>query len=147
MLQLVAPPIAHPLSPRRLAAFRRDAAAWGVALDLLRLGAAGVPPEVRLQAAALLAWKCKRQLSQLQPVERQAELAEALTALAADGGQQQQDVALRGVCVALANLAIQCSSWAAPLEMLGEQSLLPCCPHDVLAHMTCWPCCRPVPGG
>ena len=105
-----------------LAAFRLDPAAWGVALGVLRSGPGAAPPEVRLQAAALLAWKCKRQLAQLQPAERQAELAEALTALAADGQQQQQqpDVATRGVCTALANLAIHCAAWARPLDTLGE---------------------------
>lgn len=102
-----------------LAAFRRDPAAWGVALGVLRSAPGAAPPEVRLQAAALLAWKCKRQLAQLQPEERQAELAEALTALAADG-QQPADVAVRGVCTALANLAIHCTAWARPLDTLGK---------------------------
>jgi hypothetical protein len=91
-----------------------------VALAVLQ--AAAAPPEVRLQAASLLAWKAKRQLTQLQPVERQAELAEALTALAAapapPGGVR--DTAVRGVCVSLANLAIHCSAWARPLDTLGE---------------------------
>ena len=104
-----------------LASFRRDPAAWGVALGVLQAGPAAAPPEVRLQAAALLAWKAKRQLSQLQPPERQAELAEALTALVAaprEGGAQR-DVAARGCCVALANLALQCCGWARPLDTLG----------------------------
>lgn len=105
-----------------LTAFRRDPAAWGVALGVLQAGPAAASPEVRLQAAALLAWKAKRQLSQLQPPERQAELAEAVTALvaAAPGGEgSQRDVAARGCCVALANLALQCSGWARPLDTLG----------------------------
>lgn len=106
-----------------LTAFRRDPAAWSVTLGVLQAGPAAASPEVRLQAAALLAWKAKRQLSQLQPAERQAELAEALTALVAappEGvGGPQRDVAARGCCVALANLALQCSGWARPLDTLG----------------------------
>jgi hypothetical protein len=103
-----------------LAAFRGEPAAWGVALAVLQ--AAAAPPEVRLQAASLLAWKAKRQLAQLQPVERQAELAEALTALAAAPAPQGgvRDMAVGGVCLSLANLAIHCSAWARPLDTLGE---------------------------
>lgn len=106
-----------------LAAFRLEPAAWAAALGVLR--SAGVPPEVRLQAASLLAWKVKRQLGQLQPVERQAELAEALAGLAeaapAPPPGQARDPAVRCVCVALANLAIQCSGWVRPLDTLGER--------------------------
>lgn len=107
-----------------LAAFRREPAAWTAALGVLSGAAGAAPPEVRLQAASLLAWKAKRQLSQLQPVERQAELAEALAALVAAPGAQGQleEAAVRALCVALANLAIQCSAWARPLEMLGERA-------------------------
>ena len=100
-----------------LGTFRHDPAAWAVALGVLRTASA--LPEVRMQAAALLAWKAKKQLGQLQPVERQAELAE----LAAGRGLAlgpAHDPALRAVCVALANLAIHCSGWAHPLDTLGE---------------------------
>ena len=90
---------------------------------MLRAGPAAMPPEVRLQAAALLAFKCKQQLVQLQPVERQLELVEALTALAADGQLgEQPDMTQRALCVALANLAIHCTAWSRPLDMLGEQA-------------------------
>ncbi|KAI3435522.1 hypothetical protein D9Q98_001588 [Chlorella vulgaris] len=106
-----------------LAAFRSDTAAWSVCLGVLR--AATASPEVRLQAAALLAWKAKRQLAQLQPVERQVELAGALTELVAaqaqGGGAGADDAALRGMCVALANLAIHCTGWQQPLEALGSR--------------------------
>lgn len=105
-----------------LAAFRRDPAAWGVAVGVLRASPAAVAPEVRLQAASLLAWKAKQQLAQLQPVERQLELAEALTALVAEGQlREQPDVARRPMCTALANLAIHCSAWCRPLDTLGEK--------------------------
>lgn len=100
-----------------LTALRREPAAWGVAVDVLHAGPA-VPPEVRLQAAALLAWKCKRQLAQLQPMERQLELAEALTVLVAES---EAGVAQRAMCAALANLAIHCANWGRPLDGLGEQ--------------------------
>ncbi len=106
-----------------LAAFRREPAAWDVAVGVLRAGPAAMPPEVRLQAAALLAFKCKQQLVQLQPVERQLELVEALTALTAEGQlSEQPDVTQRALCVALANLAIHCTAWSRPLDMLGEQA-------------------------
>lgn len=106
-----------------LAVFRHEPAAWSVALGVLSGAAGAAPPEVRLQAASLLAWKAKRQLSQLQPVERQAELAEALAALVAApaGGGHLEEAAVRGMCVALANLAIQCAAWARPLDTLGER--------------------------
>ncbi|KAL4458064.1 hypothetical protein ABPG75_012929 [Micractinium tetrahymenae] len=106
-----------------LAAFRIEPAAWSAALGVLRGDAGAAPPEARLQATSLLAWKAKRQLLQLQPVERQAELAEALAALVAAPASQGQleDAAVRGLCVALANLAIQCSTWARPLETLGPR--------------------------
>lgn len=119
-----------------LTAFRLTPAAWGVALGVLQAGPAGALPEVRLQAAALLAWKAKHQLTQLQTPERQAELAEALTELVAapPGSLPAQpgssDVAVRGVCVALANVVIQCGGWARPLDTLGEVLLRPvlaCC--------------------
>ena len=148
---LLASPATSPLlraaADAWLAAFRRNPSAWTVALGVLRCGGCGggatVPPEARLQAASLLAWKAKRQLDQLRPVSAQAELAEALIELAAGAGaaagsggagspggvvarRPGDDVALRGVCLALANLAIQCSEWERPLEALGE--LLPCPP-------------------
>ncbi|PRW18313.1 ARM repeat-containing [Chlorella sorokiniana] len=105
-----------------LSSFRHEPTAWGVGVDALRASPAAVSPEVRLQAAALLAWKCKHQLAQLQPVQQQLELAEALTALAPEGQlQQQRDVAQRAVCAALANLAIHCPAWGRPLDTLGSR--------------------------
>jgi hypothetical protein len=99
-----------------LAAFRSDGAAWGVALGVLR--APSAPPEVRLQAASLLGWKVRHQLAQLQPPERQAQLVDALTQLAATTAPR--DAAARAVLASLAALAIRCAAWERPLDDLGE---------------------------
>jgi hypothetical protein len=97
-----------------LAAFRLEPRAWAAALSVLRAPTA--PPDARLQAASLLAWKTKHQLAELQPVAAQAELADALMVAAAG-----PDVLVaRFACTALANLAVHCPAWERPLDTLGE---------------------------
>lgn len=98
-----------------LTAFKRSTEAWAVAQQALQ-----IPPqaETTLAAAQILAFKVKKQLSQLD-LSQQSALLEVLAALLASPEQQPTVPLRRALCVALANLAIQCTDWARPLETLG----------------------------
>eukprot|EP00887_Chlorella_sp_A99_P001509 scaffold8.g1509.t1 len=105
---------------RWLSQLRTSPEGWAVAQAVLAARAA--PPAARLQAAQMMAWKAKRQLSQLQPAVARAAMAEAATAAAAAvaaAGAREDRLAARALCVALANLVIHCSEWERPLEALA----------------------------
>jgi hypothetical protein len=98
-----------------LTAFKSSPEAWSVVQQALH--APGL--ETSLPGAQILSWKAKKQLSQLS-LAQQSQLVEALAALLASPTQSAPVPFRRALCVALANLAIQCADWSRPLETLGE---------------------------
>ena len=117
-----ADPAARAAADAWLRAFRESPEAWEPLQRLVEAAAAaggrGVNSAATLHAAQLLSYKIKHQLQQLPAAQSRAALAErvttALVALA-----WQAPVA-RALCVSLANLAIQCTDWMAPLDAVGE---------------------------
>ena len=133
---VLANPLADPAAVHTadawLSDFRSSCESWAVAQALLSTQQAAelarlATPDVRLAAAQVLAWKAKRQLGSLQAAERSV-LAQALAAAAVATAARREPLAARALCVALANCAIQCTDWEAPLRslapLLGRELLL-----------------------
>lgn len=111
-----------------LISFKPSLEAWTVARQALD----GSNLEASLQAAQILAWKAKKQQSQLS-LQQQSQLVELLTGKLS--GQDQLAAPIRrALCVALAQLVIQCTDWSRPLEALGERP----CPHVSPPRRTFW---------
>lgn len=98
--------------------FRASDAAWATSLSLLKTpSAAGL--DVALQAAQVLAWKCRHQGGQLGAAAWPTLVQDLVGALRQLGEQPQARALATACCVALAAAAVAVPAWERPLSVLG----------------------------